>query len=133
LNVLRDVGIAIGQFDTSEWEPAEKGKTAGNRCRAEAMRKAHQAVAHMDWLNEQWVETLQQADRPSLWRQDYNEVRPQQLPANGSVEVRRAASPARWRCSSVQLNNHRDQLILQLGLPRYEWHGRRVQVMSKLA
>lgn len=26
LNVLRDVGITIGQFDASEWNPAEKGR-----------------------------------------------------------------------------------------------------------
>ncbi|WP_176665685.1 DDE-type integrase/transposase/recombinase [Variovorax sp. SG517] len=30
----------------------------------------------------------------------------QQLPANAIGEVRRAASPSRWRCSSTQLNNH---------------------------
>ena len=37
----------------------------------------------------------------------------QQLRANATGKVRRAASPARWRCSSIPLNNHRDQLILQ--------------------
>ena len=50
LNVLRDVGITIGQFDASEWNPDEKEKTAGNRGRAEAMRKAHQAAAYSEWL-----------------------------------------------------------------------------------
>ena len=50
LNVLRDVGITIGQFDASEWSPGEKTKTAGNRGRADAMRKAHQAAAYSKWL-----------------------------------------------------------------------------------
>jgi hypothetical protein len=50
LNVLRDVGITIGQFDASEWNPDEKEETPGNRGRAEAMRKAHQAAAYSEWL-----------------------------------------------------------------------------------
>ncbi|WP_448512118.1 antitoxin PaaA2 family protein [Photorhabdus laumondii] len=50
LNVLRGVGITIGQFDASEWNPDEKEETAGNRGRAEAMRKAHQAAAYSEWL-----------------------------------------------------------------------------------
>ncbi len=50
LNVLRDVGITIGQFDSSEWSPAEKEETAGNRGRAEAMRAAHEAAAYNQLL-----------------------------------------------------------------------------------
>ena len=50
LNVLRDLGITIGQFDASEWNPDEKEETSGNRGRAEAMRKAHQAAAYTEWL-----------------------------------------------------------------------------------
>lgn len=41
LNVLRDVGITTGRFDSSEWHPDDKQETPGNRGRAEAMRKAH--------------------------------------------------------------------------------------------
>ncbi len=41
LNVLRDVGITIGQSNVSEWSPAVREKTAGNRGWVEAMRKAH--------------------------------------------------------------------------------------------
>ncbi len=48
--MLRDVGITIGQFDSSEWNPAEKEETAGNRGRAEAMRGAHEAAAYNQWL-----------------------------------------------------------------------------------
>ncbi|QHQ29956.1 hypothetical protein XACN24_15755 (plasmid) [Xanthomonas albilineans] len=50
INVLCDVGITIGSFDASEWHPEEKEETAGNRGRAEHMRKAHQAAAYTDWL-----------------------------------------------------------------------------------
>ena len=40
LNVLRDIGITVGQFDASAWNPDEKDETPGNRGRAEALRKA---------------------------------------------------------------------------------------------
>ncbi len=50
LHVLRDVGITVGEFDARDWNPDEKLVTAGNRGRAEAMRKAHQAAAYTDWL-----------------------------------------------------------------------------------
>lgn len=50
LNVLRDVGITVGQFDATEWNPAEKDQTPGNRGRSEAMRVAHQAAAYNAWL-----------------------------------------------------------------------------------
>lgn len=50
MNVLRDAGITAGQFDASEWDPTAKVQTAGNRGRADAMRKAHQAAAYNDWL-----------------------------------------------------------------------------------
>ena len=43
LNVLRDIGITVGQFDASEYDP-------GNRGRAGAMREAHEAAAYNQWL-----------------------------------------------------------------------------------
>ena len=50
LNVLRDIGITIGQFDASEWNPDEKVPTAGIRGRAAALREAHQSAAYNKWL-----------------------------------------------------------------------------------
>lgn len=50
LNVLRDIGITVGQFDASEYDPAEKEPDAGNRGRADAMRGAHEAAAYNQWL-----------------------------------------------------------------------------------
>lgn len=65
LNVLRDVGITIGRFDASEWNPAEKEETAGNRGRAEAMRKAHQAAAYTEWLASEIQEAIDDP-RPNI-------------------------------------------------------------------
>lgn len=65
LNVLRDVGITIGQFDASEWNPDEKEETAGNRGRAEAMRKAHQAAAYSEWLAAE-IQAAIDDPRPSI-------------------------------------------------------------------
>ena len=50
LNVLRDIGITAGQFDASEWNPAQKEQNPGNRGRADAMREAHRAAAYSQWL-----------------------------------------------------------------------------------
>lgn len=50
LNVLRDIGITIGQFDASEYNPADKQQDVGNRGRANAMRGAHEAAAYNQWL-----------------------------------------------------------------------------------
>lgn len=63
LNVLRNIGITAGQFDARDWNPAEKAKTAGNRGRAEAMRKAHQAAAYTEWLATEIQEAI---DDPRL-------------------------------------------------------------------
>lgn len=59
LNVLRDIGITAGQFDISEWDPSEKPESSGNRGRAEAMRKAHQAAAYSVWLAGELREAVQ--------------------------------------------------------------------------
>jgi hypothetical protein len=65
LNVLRDIGITAGEFDASEWNPDEKEESPGNRGRAEAMRKAHQAAAYNDWLAAQ-IQASIDDPRPSI-------------------------------------------------------------------
>lgn len=50
LNVLRDIGISVGRFDASEYDPTDKEHDAGNRGRANAMREAHEAAAYNQWL-----------------------------------------------------------------------------------
>jgi hypothetical protein len=63
LNVLRDVGITMGQFDASEWNPAEKEPAPGTSGRAAALRKAHQAAAYSEWLA---TEIQEAVDDPRL-------------------------------------------------------------------
>lgn len=65
LNALRDAGITAGQFDASEWNPAEKETTASNRGRAEAMRQAHQAAAYANWAAAEIQEAIDDP-RPSV-------------------------------------------------------------------
>ena len=65
LNVLRDIGITVGQFDASEWDPAEKEQSPGNRGRAEAMRNAHRAAAYTQWLAAE-IQAAMDDPRPSI-------------------------------------------------------------------
>ena len=64
LNVLRGIGITTGQFDATEWNPAAKEETVGNRGRADAMRKAHEAAAYAQWLAAEIQEAIDDP-RPS--------------------------------------------------------------------
>lgn len=65
LNVLRDVGITVGQFDASEYDPEDKEQTTGNKGRAEAMREAHEAAAYNQWLVAEIQEAIDDP-RPSV-------------------------------------------------------------------
>lgn len=65
LNVLRAVGITAGQFDASEYDPADKEPDAGNRGRADAMREAHEAAAYNQWLAAEIQESIVDAE-PSV-------------------------------------------------------------------
>lgn len=65
LNVLRGIGITTGQFDATEWNPAAKEETVGNRGRADAMRKAHEAAAYAQWLAAEIQEAIDDP-RPSI-------------------------------------------------------------------
>lgn len=58
LHVLRDIGITVGAFDASAWNPDAKLETAGTRGRSEAMRKAHQAAAYTEWLAAEIQESI---------------------------------------------------------------------------
>src|SRR5699024_2452629 len=57
LKMLRELGLAVGQLDARDWNPAEKVVSLGRRSCTEAMCKAHQAVAHAEWL----ATTIQEA------------------------------------------------------------------------
>ncbi|EDL5919981.1 hypothetical protein L4X12_006701 [Pseudomonas aeruginosa] len=65
INVLRDVGITIGQFDASEWNPAEREPVERSDSRAQALRKAHEAAAYNEWLAAEIQESIDDP-RPSI-------------------------------------------------------------------
>lgn len=65
LNVLRGVGITVGHFDASEYDPQDKEQAAGNRGRAEAMREAHEAAAYNQWLAVE-IQTSIDDPRPNI-------------------------------------------------------------------
>jgi len=69
LNVLRDIGITVGLFDASEYDPAGKEQDAGNRGRANAMRGAHEAAAYNQWLAEE-IQASIDDPRPSIPHDD---------------------------------------------------------------
>lgn len=65
LNVLRDIGITSGQFDASEWDPAEKESAPGTNERAGTLSKPHRTVAYSEWLADEIQKAI--ADpRPNL-------------------------------------------------------------------
>jgi hypothetical protein len=65
LNVLRDVGITVGQFDASQWNPAEREPAPGSSGRAQALRQAHRAAAWSQWLAAEIQEAIDDP-RPSI-------------------------------------------------------------------
>lgn len=65
LNVLREIGITVGQFDATDYDPTAKPQDAGNRGRAEAMRGAHEAAAHAKWLAAE-IQASMDDPRPNL-------------------------------------------------------------------
>ena len=50
LSLLRDLGITVGQFDASDWNPAEKVVNSRDDARAQVLRGAHEAAAYNQWL-----------------------------------------------------------------------------------
>jgi hypothetical protein len=48
--VLRGVGIDEARLDARDWDPTRKDLSRARDSRAEAMRRAHRAAAHADWL-----------------------------------------------------------------------------------
>ncbi len=65
LSLLRDLGITVGQFDASEWNPAEKVINSRNDTRAQVLREAHEAGAYAKWLAAEIQESLDDP-RPSI-------------------------------------------------------------------
>lgn len=58
LSLLRDLGITVGQFDASDWNPDEKIVNSRDDTRAKLLREAHEAVAYVRWLATELQEAI---------------------------------------------------------------------------
>lgn len=65
LSLLRDLGITIGQFDASDWNPDEKVVNSRDDARAQVLREAHEAGAYVKWLASEIQESIDDP-RPSI-------------------------------------------------------------------
>lgn len=65
LSLLRDLGITVGQFDASDWNPAEKVVNSRDDARAQVLREAHEAAAYNQWLAAEIQEAIDDP-RPSV-------------------------------------------------------------------
>jgi hypothetical protein len=63
--LLREMGIATAQIDTSNWNPAEGTTGTPRPDRAAAMKRAHEAVAHDRWFRAQVEEGLREVADPA--------------------------------------------------------------------
>lgn len=65
LSLLRDLGITIGQFDASDWNPDETVVNSRDDARAQVLREAHEAGAYVKWLASEIQESIDDP-RPSV-------------------------------------------------------------------
>lgn len=65
LSLLRDLGITVGQFDASDWNPDEKVVNSRDDARAKVLREAHEAGAYVKWLASEIQESIDDV-RPSV-------------------------------------------------------------------
>lgn len=69
LVLLRDVGIATAQIDTTNWDPEQKNMSYSRQTRADAMREAHKAAAYNLWLASE-IQASIDDPRPSIPHDD---------------------------------------------------------------
>lgn len=65
LSLLRELGITMGQFDASDWNPDEKVVNSRDDSRAQVLREAHEAGAYVKWLASEIQESIDDP-RPSV-------------------------------------------------------------------
>jgi hypothetical protein len=65
ITLLRKLGIVAGAFDLSRWNPDQRPLARARPDRAEAMKRAHDAVAHDQWFRDQVTQGLSEADDPA--------------------------------------------------------------------
>jgi hypothetical protein len=65
LTLLRGLGLLVGSFDVQEWNPEDKAGLRTRPDRAAALRRAHEAASHDEWVREQ-VQASIDDPRPSV-------------------------------------------------------------------
>ncbi|WP_061790163.1 hypothetical protein [Herbaspirillum rubrisubalbicans] len=65
ITLLRKLGLMVGTFDISNWNPELKPLARTRPDRAVAMKNAHEAVEHDRWFRSQVEQALTQADDPA--------------------------------------------------------------------
>jgi len=63
--LLRKLGIVIGTFDLSHWNPEQKPSVRKRPDRSKAMKQAHEAVEYDKWFRAQVAQGLAEADDPN--------------------------------------------------------------------
>jgi hypothetical protein len=72
--LLREMGIATAQLDTSNWNPAEGTTGTPRPDRAAAMKRAHEAAAHDRWFRTQVEAGLREASDPAATMLPHEQV-----------------------------------------------------------
>ncbi|MBS9428049.1 MULTISPECIES: hypothetical protein [Photorhabdus] len=66
--LLKGLGLVVGAFNVEQWEPDQKVTHRTRPDRAEALKRAHEAVEHDKWFREQVKQGLNEADDPNtVW------------------------------------------------------------------
>ncbi len=74
MRLLREMGIASVQVDTTHWNPDEPMAGTPRPDRSAAMKHAHEAAAHDRWFRSQVEEALREADDPATVTIPHEEV-----------------------------------------------------------
>ncbi len=88
LLLLRDLGIRKAQIDSEMWRPGEiEFERKPRPDRAEAMKAAHQALSHTDWLNNKLAQSAAD-DQPHVAHEevmnDAQDIIDRKLKAHGN-------------------------------------------------
>lgn len=89
LVLLRDVGIAVAQFDATNWNPEQKDMSRSRKSRSEAMREAHQAVSYNQWLATEIQESIDDT-RPGIPHDEVMALMDADIAALSPVKRKRA-------------------------------------------
>ena len=65
ITLLRKLGIVLGTFDLTQWNPDQGSVSRVRPDRAAAMKRAHAAVEHDKWFRAQVAQGLEEADNPA--------------------------------------------------------------------